>query len=333
MQRVRHWPVAACAAIALTATACGGGSGATGNGSGPSGVVLSALQTTAGSATLTTTIRLDATSASLLALAHASNQKLDAGKAAGIEGASIVIETSKSGGKSNADVRVLEGSSALVELRALSDTLYLQADVRGILSLLHKDKVYANLRAETKSMPNFVQAALNGRWVSLPSAALSSLAQASGTGGGGSAAQGIKLLTDLHDVIKRDVTVTAAGHDARGDHYVLSGDEKVLSTDLQAAISDSVPGGGLLGQKIPSASAQHRTLHVDAWVNGGALAALSIDLAQFGDPGTLPAGTTLPLVVSFERSGGSIDVPAGAVPVDLTQLGTLVGALSGGGSA
>ena len=100
MPRVRHWLVAAFAAVSLTAAACGGGSGASGNGSGPSGDVLSALQTTAGSATLTTTIRLDATSASLQALGHASSQKLDAAKAATIQGASIVIETSKSGGKS-----------------------------------------------------------------------------------------------------------------------------------------------------------------------------------------------------------------------------------------
>ena len=233
-------------------------------------------------------------------------------------------------GKSDADVRVLEGSNAVFELRSVSDTLYLQANVRSIFTLLHKPKVFANLRAQTKSMPGFVQAVLNGKWVSLPAAALSSLAQAGGSGTGGSSAQGIKLLNDLRDVIKRDVTVTAAGRDSRGQHYTLSGDEAVLSVDLQAAIADAVPGGAALGSRIPASKASHRTIHVDAWVNGGALSALSLDLAQFGDPGTVPAGTTLPLVIGFERSGATIDVPSGAVPVDLTQLGTLVGALSGG---
>lgn len=334
MPRVRHCLVAAFAAVALAATACGGGgSGGGGNASGPSGLVLSALQTTAGSGTLTTTIRLDATAAALQALAHASNHTLDAASADALNGASVVIENSKSGGKSNIDLRVLEGGSALLELRSVTGSLYLQADVRGILTQIHKQKLYANLHAETSSMPAFVKAAFAGKWVSIPAAALSSLTQATGSGSGsGTSAQGIKLLAELHDVIKKDVTVTSAGHDARGDHYVLSGDEKTLSADLQAAISDSVPGGGVLGQRIPSASAQHRTIHVDAWVNGGALSALSIDLAQFGDPGTVPAGTTLPLLVTFERSGDSIDAPSGAVPVDLTQLGTLVGALTKGGS-
>jgi hypothetical protein len=295
-------------------------------------VVLSAVQKTSDAQTLTTTIRLDATPAALQALAHASNATLDASSASAIKDASIVIETAKHDGKNDADVQVLEGSKPLLELRAVSNSLYVHADVRGILTLLHKQQLFANLRAETKSMPRFVQAALNGDWVSIPAAALSSLALAGGSGKAGSVTQGIKILNELRDVIKRDVTITAAGSDSRGQHYTLSGDEKVLADDLQTVFSDSVPGGGVLGQRIPSAKAPHRNIHVDAWVNGGSLSALSLDLAQFGDPGTVPAGTTLPLVVTFEQSGGPIDVPSGAVPVDMTQLGSLVGALSGGSS-
>jgi hypothetical protein len=332
MPRVRQLLVTTLAAVALTASACGGGGSGASGGSGPAGDVLRAVQKTSDAETLTTTIRLDATPASLQALAHAGNATLDASSAAAIKGASVVIETAKHDGKNDADVRVLEGSKALLELRAVNDSLYVQADVRGILTLVHKPQMFANLRAETKSMPSFVQAALNGDWVSIPAAALSSLTQAGGSGSAGAAAKGIKILNELRDVIKRDVTVTAAGSDSRGQHFTLSGNEKVLAGDLQTVFSDSVPGGGALGQRIPSAKATNRTIHLDAWVNGGSLSTLSLDLAQFGDPGTVPSGTTLPLVVSFEQSGSSIDPPSGAVPVDMTQLGTLVGALTGGSS-
>lgn len=332
MPRARQWLVATFAAVALTATACGGsGSGGSG-GKGAAGDVLSAFQKTSTAHTLTTSIRLDSTPAALQALAHAGNASLDTSSATAIKNASIVIETIKHDGKTDADIQVLEGSTRLVQLRSVSDSLYVQADVRGILTLLHKQKDFAKVRAETKSMPSFVQAVLKGDWVSIPAAALSSLAQAGGSGGSASAANGIKLLNEIRDVIKRDVTVTSAGSDSRGQHYTLSGDEKVLAGDLQQAFSDSVPGGGVLGQRIPSGKATHRTIHLDAWVNAGSVSALSIDLAQFGSPDTVPAGTTLPLVVTFRQSGAAIAAPSGAVPVDMTQLGALYGALAGGSS-
>ena len=333
MQRVRPWLVATCAAVALTSAACTGGSSPKGGAaSGPAADVLSAVQASARAEALTTTIRLDSTPATLQALAHAANATLTPPDAKALKDASIVIETARTGSKGASDTRVLEGGRTLFELRGTSDTLYLQADVRGILTLVHKRKVFADLRAATKSMPGFVQAALNGHWVSLPTAALASLAQAGGSGSAGSSGSGTRLLNDLHDVIKRDATVSVAGSDSRGQHYVISGDEQVLAGDLSSAIADAVPGGAFLGQRIPTAHAAHRTIHVDAWVKGGSLAAFSLDLAQFGDPGTVPAGTTVPLVVGFEQSGAPIEAPSGAVPVDLTQLGTLVGALSGGGT-
>jgi len=327
MQRLRHWLVAGCVVVAAAATACGGSSGGS---SGPSGSVVDSIDALGSAGTLTTTVRLDATPAALQAAAKASGSTLDAATARAITGASIVIETDKSGDSHNTDVRVVEGSNPLLELRTVNDTLYLQGDVQAILTLFHKQALFANIEAQTKSMPSFVQAVVNGQWVSLPSAALSSLAQAGGSGTSGATSSGPKLLGELRDIVKKDVTVTAAGSDTRGDRYVLSANESVLANDLRSAAVDAVPGGSLLGQRLPSTSA-NRTIKLDAWVNDGSLAAVSLDLAQFDDSGK--STTPLPLTFTFERSGDAISAPSGAVPVDLTQLGTLFGALSGGSSA
>jgi hypothetical protein len=70
-------------------------------------------------------------------------------------------------------------------------------------------------------------------------------------------------------------------------------------------------------------------LTLDAWVKDGALMKLAVDLAQLVPAGKVKPGQTLPLVLSFERSGGDIAAPTGATPVDLTQLGNVIGLLSG----
>jgi hypothetical protein len=139
------------------------------------------------------------------------------------------------------------------------------------------------------------------------------------------------LLAALRQAIDRHVTVTRAGSDSRGDHYVLNGNARELASAAQAAVQDAVPGGGLLSQRLPTTKVKSQNFSVDAWVKDGALSELSINVLQFGDTSKVPAGTTLPLTLTFDRTGDDIAPPTGVTPVDLTQLGTLFGALTGGG--
>ena len=67
--------------------------------------------------------------------------------------------------------------------------------------------------------------------------------------------------------------------------------------------------------------------NVMAWVSDGSLAKLSLDFVQFAKPGEAKAGDSLPLVVTFDRSGDDIPKPDGATPIDLSQLGSLLGGL------
>jgi hypothetical protein len=43
----------------------------------------------------------------------------------------------------------------------------------------------------------------------------------------------------------------------------------------------------------------------------------------------MPAGTTLPVVLTFEQTGDTITAPADATPVDLSQLGPLLSGFGG----
>lgn len=325
----RHrWSAALVSAAAVvTLVGCGGSSG----GGSPKADLLSGVDGLANASRLTTTIKLDTTAQTLQTLSQSSSSPLDANIASVIAGSQIVVETVRGGGGTDLDLRGLANGSTLVELRSVGGTLYLQGNVRGIFTLINKKSLYGNLRGQTKSMPSFVQAAVAGKWVSIPGSALSSLASLTGGSSSSSAPnKGPKVIADLRHAIDQDVTATKAGTDSRGTHYVLHADEKALAADLRSTLQDAVPGGSALSSRVPS-NVSHQTVTFDAWVRSGALTELSINLLQFGDTSKVPAGTTLPLTITFVRTGADIPTPSGATPVDLTQLGTLVGALQGGG--
>jgi hypothetical protein len=325
-----RWPTALATLVTLVAlVGCGGGS--SGGGGSPKDTVLTGVDGVVKADRLTTTIRLDTTPQALQALASASGDSLDPNIASIITGANIVVETVRGSDGTALDLRGVANGKTLVELRSVNDTLYIQGDVEGIFTLINKPRIYANLRAETKSMPSFIQAAVSGQWVSLPASTLNSLSTFTGGAATSSApSSGPKLLTELRQVIDQHVTVTQSGSDSRGTHYVLKANTRELAKAVQSAVQNSVPGGGVLSQRLPT-NVKSQNFSFDAWVNGGALTELSINLLQFGDTSKVPSGATLPLTITFERTGEDITAPTDVTPVDLTQLGTLIGALQGSG--
>jgi hypothetical protein len=178
-------------------------------------------------------------------------------------------------------------------------------------------------------LPAFGQAFLAGKWVSLQAAVLSVLGgQLGGQTESSAPSEGPKLLAELKGVLSRDVTVTKLGSDSRGDHLEVTGDARKLAADIKSSITSSVPGGGALTDKLTVTGAS-KPVTLEAWVKDGALTELSVDLVQFAPKNTVPAGATLPLTLTFDQSGDDITAPTGAVPIDLTQLGDLFGALTG----
>ena len=324
MRGRRGWRTALATLVTMAAVAGCGGSGSGGS---VKDDVLTGVDGVAGADRLTTTIHLDTTPADLQKLAAAGGSPMDANIASAAAGASIVVETVRGQGGTSLDISGVANGSTLVEFRSVADTLYLHGDVRGIYTLIDKKSGFADLKAQTKSMPPFVQAVVNGQWVSLPASTLTSLANLGGSDS--SSGKGPRLLTELRRSIERHATVTKAGTDSRGTHYVLHADTKDLAADLRGAIQTALPGGALLASRLPN-DVSRKTVTFDAWVRSGALSQVSLDLVQFSDLHGQNL-STLPLVITFDRTGEDITPPTGATPVDLTQLSTLFGALTGGG--
>jgi hypothetical protein len=324
--RLRLAAVAATGTVALV-SACGGGS--SGTQQTPKQELVSSVSAVGTSDELTATLRLDATAAQLQALARASGDSLDRSAAAAIASAQLVMTTKGSGNNRTFALRGIDGTSTLLELRSVGGTLYLRADLQRGFAIAHKQNILANLRAEVAHLPSFVQAFVAGRWVSLSSDAAAAIAGQVGGVTSASPSAGPKLLNDLRETLSKDVTVRRVGTDSRGDHLALTGNARTLGMDAQAAIASSVPGGSVLTEKVSPGDIPSRAVRLDAWVKDGALHVLSLNLAQFAKPGDVPAGATLPITLTFEQTAPAITAPSGATPVDLTQLGTLLGALGG----
>jgi hypothetical protein len=327
--------LAAAAALSCV-SACGSGSSGGGTPADPKAELTSSVSNLSSTDVLTTTLKLEATGADLRSLASADGDKLSAADADAIASAQLVVEaktddgsdlSDKSGHKTNVSLRVVSGGHTYLELRVISGDLFINADVKGFLGLIHKQQTYTEVKARASSLPAFVQAAVEGRWVTLNGAAAQGLAGQLGvTSQPSSSARSQKLIDDLKGILSTDVAVKRAGSDSRGDHLVLSGNTRKLATDFYTAANASVPGASTALARANPSEVPSRNVTVDAWVKDGALSEISLDVAQFARPGEAQ-GQHLRVALTFDRSGDDISKPSGATPVDLSQLSTLVGAL------
>jgi hypothetical protein len=342
--RRRSSSLLALAAVAgvIALAGCGSGSGQS-LPKDPKAELTTSVSNLGDSDTITATIKLAIPSAALQQLARSHGDRLTASDAAAISTAQLVFEAKTTNGKHLADLgpgdknatatalRLISNGHTYLELRVLSGDLYLQADLKGVLGLIHQQKAFKEVRARAATLPKFVKALVNGGWVSLNGAAAQGLAGQFGVPAGGQSsgsAQSRKMLDDFKSLLNKHVTVTRVGSDNLGDHLRLTGDVKALANDTYQSFSSAVPGGALLSQarpqKVPS-----RNVTIDAWVKDGALSQISIDLGQFAAKGDAAAGKQLPIVLTFAQDGGDISKPSGVTPIDLTQLGSLFGALGG----
>ena len=342
--RRRLIPLAAVAATAtIVLTACGGGSGGGSTVSkDPKTAFSTGLSGLSDTDALTVTLKLETTGDKLVGFAKESGDKLDPTVAQEIASAAIVLETKTSDGTHLSDIKpgkkvssasrflIQDNGRTLGEFRVMTDALYAQADVKTLLDLFQQSKAYADLTARAAQMPAFAQAFVQGKWVSLDLNAVKALAsQFGGAAASPSTQQSQKLLTDLKVVLGKDVTVTRVGSDAGGDHLKLTTQSRQFVTDLMQALSADVPAAGLATSSFKPSSVPERSVSVDAWVKDGVLSKLSVDIVQFAKPSEVKPGDSLPVVLLFARSGDDITKPAGATPIDTTQLFTLLGSLGG----
>jgi len=335
--------VASCTSLILV-TGCGSGSSSN-TPKDPKGELSAGLSGLTSSDALTLTLKLDTTPDKLQAFAAEGGDKLSAAVAADVASANVVIEVKTDNGAHLGDLKSSDGShvgfrlqasdsgNSLAELRSVGGALYLQADLKTLLTLFGQAKAYDEVQARAKSLPAFVSAFVAGKWVSLDLSALKALASQFGGAGAApstSSKQGLQIVTDLRAALTADVAVTKVGTDSIGDHLRLSGHTKQLATDLMQSVTKDVPSAGLASGKLDTSKITDHTIVLDAWVKDGVLRQISVDVVQFAKPGEAKAGDSLPVVLTFDQNGDDISKPADVTPVDLSQLGTLLQGLGGG---
>jgi len=217
------------------------------------------------------------------------------------------------------------GAPGVFEFRYVNKTLYARADAQALSSY--------SPGALGKLGP--AAGLLDGRWLSLPAQTLSGLLGAApGTPAPGPAPSAA-LPNALAQAFAHDVQVTRVGNGARGDHLVLTGSTRAIARDLAGALSGrlgALPGGvgalpGGVGKMFDAAKVPDKIVHLDAYVQDGALRSVSLDLAQFANGPDAAALGNQPLRVELDIARNAhIVVPPGATPLDLTKL---LGSLGG----
>ena len=338
--------VVVTAATALVVAGCGGGGSSNTSNKDPKAAFSTGLSGLGKTDVLTVTLKFDTTADNLIALSKedkSGGNVLDAATAKDIANGELVFETKTLNGKNISEHKAGAGNpvairfafndngSTYVEIRSRDNTLFAKADVKNLLDLFQQSKAYTELQARANSLPPFVKAFVGGQWVSLDLGVLKSLA---GQFGGGAAASpnpamGDKIVAALKDAITRDSTVARIGTDSQGDHLRLTAQSRALFADLLHSLGTAIPGGELILSKIDTNKIPDHSIVVDAWISNGSLAKLSLDVAQFVPADQKKPGDTLPIVLTFDRSGDDIPAPSGATKVDLSQLGSLLGGLGG----
>lgn len=347
----------ATAVVALTATAgllagCGssssGGNAATSNVSGASAAAeLSSALTALGQAsTLTASLKLGATGSQFLHFVKSQNKSahLTADQANVIAGSSINVELAAPSGKTLSDlsstgglsksgavdISVVDNGKTFFTLRSVNQVVYLQADVKDFLNAIGKSAAYRQIQSAGGQLPSFVGALVQGKWVSLPISTLKALGSSLGAGVPSTTnpTQNNQLLDQLKSLLTKDVTVTKSSSGST-DTLTLTTNLRSFVGDFTTGLAASIPGAGSALSSANLSTVPDKNVSLVATVTSGALASLSFDLGQVAKT----AGGTLPIQLSFSRSGPAISAPSGAVAVDLSQLGGLLGAFGGSGSS
>jgi hypothetical protein len=342
MQRRLSYAVIALASSTTLIAGCGGGSssgttGGTGSNNSsqsPSAELTSAFGNLGKAHTLTMSLHLNTTGQTLSGIASSTGGSLTSAQADAIAGAKLEIEIAAAnggtigtlgGGQGSVNFTVSDQGTNWITIRSVNKTLYIQADLKDLFNTIGQGQSFAQLQAETAQLPSFVQALVQGKWISLPESAASSLTGGS-TSTSGNSQQEQALINGLKQILTNDVTVTRTATGST-DKLTLTANSRTIATDFISTFSSLVPtAGAALSQADPS-QVPSKDITLNAAVTGGALSQLSIDFGQFSPD---PANDHLPLAIDFAETGPAITAPSGAVAVSTQDLSQLFGGLLGG---
>jgi hypothetical protein len=245
------------------------------------------------------------------------------------------------------DLGLSIGSDTPIELRYISQNVYLKADVAQLLTDVGQPasdaKKYTSALSQLDPYVSGLSALGQGKWVEVSQASLQPLIADLKQMGGGSGAAAhpgqlqsglLQLRTQLLAALAANSTTSSLGSGQYRVTVNVSGLLDTVLPDIQSALS-SIPG---LGSQASSALAKakdaipaRQSAVVDLTVSNGMLTQADLNLNQFA-----PQNLSVPVTLQLAISTPSVPAPpSGSTPLDLSGLPGLLHGLIGslGGSS
>ena len=352
MRNDRHGTMSGIAALTLLlAAGCSGGAGGANGGLGgltPKNELSRSVSDLQNHNALTATLAVDATAADLVAASRvggSASSGMTAQQAALIAGASISFELKAPAGKTLAQISGTNGGAVdvivhldgadVVEFRIVGGSVYVHTDAPKIVQILGKPaSVLTNLENQLPPAFSFVRAAIQGQWLSVSKADAGALVQRFGAAASPNATQRQAFITTLRNALLANVTVTRSGSTSAGDHLVLTGSVRTIVSGVFDAYR-SMLGNNPLFSRFSKTQIPDRDVALDAYVQGGSLSQLSLNLLQFAPASQAAAlaGKHIAASVSLLTSGADINAPGSSTPLNLTALLAGLSGIFGSGAS
>jgi hypothetical protein len=333
---MRKLLILAVAAL-LIAGACGGDDAA----ENPQGSIEDAVNALSEYEGYTITLSLDSTSDDLVALSEGS---LTADQAQQILDSSFTMSTTNTEDPNEAQAEVsvdVAGEADSFEMKFLSGTMYMRADVAGLMEVFGADPAQLDaFRQQATSQPGFefVEPALNGEWIAMTG--FDQLLQQAGASQNQLTDTQQQAIDGFSRALREDTEVETGDKEGPGTNLVVTANLRDLAQaviDLQASLGEAA------GQMPSIEDVPDENVSIDTWVDGDRLTQIQLDLTQFKDfpEAEFPADVNeLAITVGLEEFSGGVEAPDGATEVDVNQimqgmfggLGGAVGGDTGSGS-
>ncbi|MFF7588436.1 hypothetical protein ACFZCK_13225 [Kitasatospora purpeofusca] len=314
--------------------------------------VSKAFETFGSGKSFSAKLSVDATAAQIEAFGAATGEEIDKDSAAALAAVSLSIafsadkplkdiqptKGSGNGTATAADPSVSasytltgKGGAPLAELRQVGGKAYARGDLAGFAKLVGENA--AEVEGLAEGLPAPLGNALKGQWVSFDMKA------AEGAGGTGGTATPTPTLdpkaaenlnASLKGILTHDLSFEDKGKQDGKDRITVTAPARKLTDDLLKAVeplAKDIPNLAELPKSAPS-KVPDRPLALDLYLDGGALSAVTFDLAQLEEKA---GGTPLPLRIAFGHDTPAVQAPTGATELSSEDIGGLFGQLAAAG--
>ncbi len=319
------------AVLALVMTLVGSACAGAGKSEDPKQALISAMEATGRSEGLAFTLTIQSTSESLDALARDNGgsgmEPEDADK---LLNSSITVRSKGEGTEGSFEMVVNVAGEDDFEMKAVANTLYLRADIEGLIETFGGDPAQISAavqQAEAQGL-TFVRPAVEGQWVSIQGL---DEAQQQITGQSPPPVpEQQELVRELTESFEKNASVTSEGGEDAGEHLVVL---VPLQETYQQFLDDFANLGARLpiGQLPDISEVPDEDVRFDVWVEDERVSRLEFDLLQIADIAEgeeVPEGVEqLGFRADIEEFTDEVEAPDDAVAIDPQQIFALLGGL------